>query len=1403
MATFDDHQSPYNANYDPKKRYSKILFRGGRPALNWELINLEDMQNHQMEMIGDSLFQNGAIISGCDLRPLPDTEDSNTDGTLPNSFTLASLDVNNGKVVTTDYSPNANLTFSSNGTMADDYPQLNFSGTATVGLGLTLDFYIRKVSGSLNKIAIDYPTDILQFSSWSIDNKEISTPINSKTADTIKDNTGAVVNLSDGTLHHVVVMFKTQKSGTVNFTLTLNPTVDPTHNPVSVVINKLYIHDGNDAKYTWVSNPADTSAASSTLRNKHYLVDSGRIWLDGAVRDFDKQEITIKGVGDETIGVTLNEKVVTSDDDPSLLDSTQGAVTKGMPGADRVQYQVVLTYNDDDSTPLFKFHNNVVNPKAIKPDYGSIEDILAKRTYDTSGSFRVSGFDGHTQVNRLDSSKIDLLLDAGQAYVHGYSINTQNTKTLTLDKATSVATISDEQIVYQSGTDSFELQYQPVQNIQQVTGDMEVTNSSVSRTSNGNIDQYTSENAYSIVKVWQGDTTYVEGQDFSRMGNNSIRWGYDAQGNKLLNAKIPNANTSYSVTYRYSKALTQGTDYTIETKPDTEITVIKFSGTDGLKPIDGTNLNVTYQYFQARVDKIMITQNQEDPFKVIKGTPQPLGTAKPPVTKDPTSLSLGYVLLYPNSSKAEFTMQTVTNLPFNTLQNWSSRLDNLEYNVAINNMSSSVQKQEDPLTSLDTFADDFTSYGYYDDQQGSVVFDTAEGTITPETKAEKVFSGGDEITPAESDSYDITGQYLTAPYTEKVIATQPKVTSTINVNEYNIFQTIGQLTIDPNNDVWFDTKHSTIITDAGEVKHVDMNLSWRHMNSMQDLRTHFKADTMQLYGQVQGIDWNDPSLADGQHLQGYMMSMGQSTTTQTPVEYMRSNTIQFDARNFLAYEDGFSIDIDGTPVQSPTPASDEYSGTEKGTFRADKNGEIKGSFVVPGGTIKCGSRTVTIKNSKGDYAEATYTANGTLETTTDSMVKTAVDVTVVDPVAQSFYVGTSNDVYLSSINLYFAKKPAGGSQSQQSAVTVKIRKLGDQGYPSNEYAGTGDVVKATLNADDIQVSDDASVATNITFGTLPRLNKNGSYVIVVESGSNEYELFKATRGEKLINGTKELLTSAPFAQGSLFTSSNAMTWVADLNSALKFDVNQAVFNPITTIEFNPIDLTKHTFDDDDTETSQMDKYVPMIQALTANTTGMHWFYRYQPMNSTEWSEYKALTPLNDGTATISPTQYSGSRLQVFPETGEAWQKIQLKVDISGTHNETPILRYPSISFKALLTSNEGDYVSINTYHNGEAEFSDVKIQYDQSCDDGAKITPYFSVDGGNTWKELGKPAVPPSMVSQDYERVIYKAHIDECVDVNHLCNQFKVKLHLESPNNFTYARAKNLVCLLSNTVTVE
>jgi hypothetical protein len=292
---------------------------------------------------------------------------------------------------------------------------------------------------------------------------------------------------------------------------------------------------------------------------------------------------------------------------------------------------------------------------------------------------------------------------------------------------------------------------------------------------------------------------------------------------------------------------------------------------------------------------------------------------------------------------------------------------------------------------------------------------------------------------------------------------------------------------------------------------------------------------------------------------------------------------------------------------------------------SDNFGDLIGAFylrdpnTIPPPTVRIATGTKTFKltssstNSPGlpgstdnSSAETNYNADGTLEqwentvtkTTSNLTTKTVTNLTTntttsqttinthtrtsiqrfVDPLAQSFVVGgnveapsptSSNDdvngAFLTAVDLFFAKKDPGNAP-----VKVEIRTV-ELGTPTRTVIG----FPVTLRPNQVNISNDASVATKVTFEEPIYLPPGREYaVVIISENSDQYEMWTAVMGEKTVN-TKQLpdvnavTYSKQFSMGSLFKSQNGSIWTANQYQDLKFKLYKAKFTSTTgTVFFN-------------------------------------------------------------------------------------------------------------------------------------------------------------------------------------------------------------------------------------------
>tara|TARA_B100000427_G_scaffold70548_1_gene56841 strand:- start:575 stop:8083 length:7509 start_codon:yes stop_codon:yes gene_type:complete len=168
-----------------------------------------------------------------------------------------------------------------------------------------------------------------------------------------------------------------------------------------------------------------------------------------------------------------------------------------------------------------------------------------------------------------------------------------------------------------------------------------------------------------------------------------------------------------------------------------------------------------------------------------------------------------------------------------------------------------------------------------------------------------------------------------------------------------------------------------------------------------------------------------------------------------------------------------------------------------------------------------------------------------------------------DPLAQSFRVDETG-MFLTSIDVYF------GSKDPNAKVYVEIRDV-ELGTPTNFLVQ--DYAQVSLNPNDIQISDDASIATNIRFPSPIYLEGGKEYAVVfLAPASDLYEMWCSTMGQKTVKtanlpDVESVVHTKQYIGGSLFKSQNGTIWTPSQYQDLTFQLYKAAFVPSGTVTF--------------------------------------------------------------------------------------------------------------------------------------------------------------------------------------------------------------------------------------------
>jgi len=454
-------------------------------------------------------------------------------------------------------------------------------------------------------------------------------------------------------------------------------------------------------------------------------------------------------------------------------------------------------------------------------------------------------------------------------------------------------------------------------------------------------------------------------------------------------------------------------------------------------------------------------------------------------------------------------------------------------------------------------------------------------------------------------------------------------------------------------------------------------------------------------------------------------SMGNRVVQVAFATFIRAKDISFTAKGMkpdtriFPFFDGVDISTYVTPTGSSAGAA----------LTTDAAGSASGVFALPTPTVdtnprwRVGKRVFRLTSSSTNVkteglvttsAETDYTAKGLVQTVQGTVISTrettvqrttqtdssqiigATGTRIVrddtgnwfDPVCQSFMIDKTNGLFVSSIEVFFATK------SSALPVTLQIRTMVN-GYPTTTVVPFG---QQTVDAADVSVSTDASVATKFTFPSPVFLQNGIEYAFCVITNNTDYTMYTSRLGQTTLDGSR-LISNQPYL-GSMFKSQNASTWTSEQNEDVKFKINRCKFTentegtaqfvndvvPVKTLAQNPITTivgtTNEALDDSETE-------IDMISTSQFPTSG------------TILIESEQITYTGKNSTSLTGcTRGANSTSAAAHDSGAAVGSTSLRVShrnhgMHGTTNNVTIAGVASGTYNGVASTNiNGDYDSI-------------------------------------------------------------------------------------------------------------
>lgn len=247
-----------------------------------------------------------------------------------------------------------------------------------------------------------------------------------------------------------------------------------------ILVTGYYIQDTDDGEVYWLLfsymggeiEPGETFTTFDEANRRHFIsvrnssstskdsivqamtatCTAGTIFIDGYLVNIDKpaENLIVALPSNDTteyhIGFKITRKIVDANMDPSLHDPASGTYNYNAPGADRWQIKVELAAYTSENLPENDITGkvNYVDGIIVKGDTlimdqdsganGALMDLLAKRTYEESGSYTTVPWKIQLKENDSSDAHYDVHIEPGTGYIHGYRVSTLMSQKITVEK---------------------------------------------------------------------------------------------------------------------------------------------------------------------------------------------------------------------------------------------------------------------------------------------------------------------------------------------------------------------------------------------------------------------------------------------------------------------------------------------------------------------------------------------------------------------------------------------------------------------------------------------------------------------------------------------------------------------------------------------------------------------------------------------------------------------------------------------------------------------------------------------------------------------------------------------------------------------------------------------------------
>lgn len=774
---------------------------------------------------------------------------------------------------------------------------------------------------------------------------------------------------------------------------------------------------------------------------------------------------------------------------------------------------------------------NVVNPGSTGLSVGDIVNMNTDgRTITLSGGNQTATFN----IN-------DTSFQASAVVLASVNLNTKAEKTKDLNSITISGSLINNKL---------ELGYSDIYRIISV---LDANNNDITSRftlDNGQRDNLYDHGSISLKSGTVDQPITVQFEYFSHSGSGYL--SVDSYTSIIDYDQIPTYTANNGTVYNLRDVI----DFRPRREDNSDNILIPTGGVDLPRPDD--NINANYEFYLSRIDKIILREDRQ--FDYIQGVSSLTPTT--PNDRD-DSMSL-YIITIPayTFNVNDISVKYIDNKRYTMrdIGKLDSRISNLEYFASLSILEENAKNQ----TVLDDLGNDMYKSG--------ILVDSFIGHNVGDLTNSSYNCSIDNMdrylrAPIESQSADfeidssstniVNNNGLITPTSTSVsFIKQDAITETVQINPFNLINWIGNIDITPNGTNFININENPDVI----INENNVNNGW-NLSNRSPYDIHYGYWKNLWFGNE--INKEKDSILNIESSTSIQKIINNRKVNVDVIPFINEIKLNFKV-NAVRPNTMFDVFVDEIKIN-------QYVG---GGRISDDNGEITNTITIPAGVLRAGvhllrfiDQSENMIEKASTMAEINFYALGLLANRTDNVVSTLPpltqrqelvnDYTLLNQtmsrkmIAQTFRVSNKpNGIFIDSVDLFFKTK------DKNLPITVDIRPVQDGKPHKSKLVPFSQV---TMRASSVIISEEGNLSTRFTFKR-PLFLIEGEYAIVIHTNSSNYQLFRATVGETVLDSTANNKVVKSVGVADLFTNNSQNEWLSEYNKVLKFNVNKLNFN---------------------------------------------------------------------------------------------------------------------------------------------------------------------------------------------------------------------------------------------------